>query len=230
MKYHLLFLLISTTAISLIGAAEVWQIQSDAEDPFTIVIEPEDSFQSVIDRLRLGGGNISAARIDIVVSGQQILAQATPALSDEQRDYYAPLSGKEKDDISYILRTLANHSLAKIAGQKSSLKKAGDRIDHIHPFRFLQFVFTDEELKICIRNLRGRSFVWKDFIEGITDSLAKESALDNLTYEHLQDLTNQVKLDINVLLPHVQSKRWYELVNTMIEQVPRAGGPNRYDM
>jgi len=64
--------------------------------------------------------------------------------------------------------------LISIAIAKGDLVAAGDRIDHVHPLRFLEAVFTDEELKVGIRNIRGKGWVWNHFVGGLKDSLSTE--------------------------------------------------------
>lgn len=145
------------------------------------------------------------------------------------RDYFEPLSQQDRTDIYYILRTLANSTLIKIGGQKSSLKRAGDRIEHIHPLKFLQFVFSEEELKVCMRNVQGRSWVWKEFLEGLTTSLKNEASLNNISMQYVTDLAKKINVDVNLILPWIQNRRWEDLVNGLIQYVPRQSGPNRYD-
>src|SRR5262245_8490538 len=64
------------------------------------------------------------------------------------RNYNAEITREEKSDIRFIITSLANKSLISIGIAKPDLEAAGDRIEHIHPLRFLMAVFTDEELKV----------------------------------------------------------------------------------
>lgn len=150
-------------------------------------------------------------------------------LRAEPRVYEDGVSAKEAEDIVYILKSLANMSLAKLKGEESSLKKAGDRIDHVHPLQFLILAFTNEELKVCLRNLEGRSWVWKDFIKGITESLAQEYGRDNLM-PYLDDFAAQLKVDTKLLMPNINNGRWEKFVTLLISIIPRAPGSDRYNM
>jgi hypothetical protein len=146
------------------------------------------------------------------------------------RNYFAAVTAQERKDITYILRTLANNSLAKIVKEKSGLKKAGDRIDSLHPFKFMETIFTDEELKVCVRVIEGKNWVWSDFLNGITSSLSKESAIDNLKPEHIQSFASTLNVDINLILPAIQDKNWSKLVYDLIALIPRSGDSTRYNM
>jgi hypothetical protein len=223
---------------------------------YVIELKPEDSFLSVIESISMhldaaqalhaqedlyaltfdyneGDLNLNNSKeflIDVLVSAEGVSAKVKNT-KPAGRNYNAPLTTQEKDDIRYILKTLANTSVVNLLSYKSSLKKAGDRIDHVHPLKFLICIFTDEELKVCIRNIQGNgnSWVWKEFQEGITKSLAKESNVDNIN-GFLKDFASQIKINEGLILPSAQSKRWEEFVNTLISTVPRQGGPGRYDM
>ena len=145
------------------------------------------------------------------------------------RDYYAPLAANEIGDIRYIVTSLANRSLIHLLANRGEFEAAGDRVDHVHPLKFLMVIFTDEELKVCIRNMRGRGWVWGSFASGLTDSLATESSIDNLRIEHIYDFASTVEIDPNMIVPSVEQKKWEEFINLLIEHVPRKGDHGRYD-
>ncbi|MCB1181278.1 MAG: hypothetical protein KDK55_04575 [Chlamydiia bacterium] len=145
------------------------------------------------------------------------------------RDYYAPLNSTERSDIHYIITSLANRSLASILFHKSELEAAGDRIDHVHPLRFLECVFTTEEYKVGIRNIRGRGWIWGDFIGGIKSSLGVEADIDNLTHEMIYDFATTVQIKPGLILPEIQNRNWDKFVDLLIMHIPRKGDGNRYD-
>lgn len=148
----------------------------------------------------------------------------------ELRHYEVPPTDEERELVFYVVNTLGNKSLPKVWKAKSSLKKAGDKIDHIHPLRFLEIVFTDEELKASIRNLRNRDLIWSEFKGGLFGSLAEEAKRHNLTPEQLQDFGVNVGIDINIVYPSILKADWDEMLSLLIKHVPREGDPGRYDM
>lgn len=145
------------------------------------------------------------------------------------RNYGSPVSSKEKEDIRYIIRSLAKYNWAQLAKEESSLKKAGDKINHIHPLRFLQCVFTDEELKVGLFVIRNKSLVWGQYYDGLKKSLNDESDLNNLV-QFTPDFANKVGINVNAILPYVQSRQWSALIDVLINSLPRDGNPDRYDM
>lgn len=147
----------------------------------------------------------------------------------QPRNYYVQLNGQEVGDIRYIITTLANRSLLSIARCRESIENAGDRIDHIHPLRFMYTVFTDEEMKVGIRNIRGRGWIWGDFISGIKGSFVTEASNNNVTHDQVLDLAQSAGIDPNIILPAWQTQDWDALIDLMITHVPRLGDHDRFD-
>lgn len=164
---------------------------------------------------------------EIYVSNNRVHAKAA---QKDLRNYQGKISKSDVDDLTFILSTMAKSSLAGIATKRSDLKRAGERIEHLHPYRFLEIIFTNEELKAYVAAVRGRAFVWKEFLNGLEGSFEDEWKNKNVTTEQLKDFSNRVGLDHNLLQPYVKDQRWKDLVNKLIDTIPREGNPGRYDM
>lgn len=145
------------------------------------------------------------------------------------REYTCDVTPEEKCDIHYVVTSLANKSLISIALMKGSLESAGDRIDHVHPLRFLMTIFTDEELKVGIRNIRGRGWIWNAFISSIKDTLSTEDGLGNLKDEYICHFAQVVGIDYNRIYPFIVAQDWDGFVEVLIHEVPRKGNHDRYD-
>lgn len=150
--------------------------------------------------------------------------------SSVNRNYNTAVTTDEIRDITFILTTLAKSSLASLATSKSSLNKAGDRIDHIHPLRFLSVVFTDETLKASVSAIRSRSWVWDQFFDGLQRSLKEESQKNNLTPNQVNEFAGIVGIPAASIQNIVNNRHWKELIYFLIDTIPRSGNPNMYDM
>lgn len=144
------------------------------------------------------------------------------------RNYLAPVTDQDRADITYIVNTLGVGSLTKIAKSKSSLKRAGDRVNSVHPLRFLECVFTNQEAIVSMHAMVSRGWVYGEFFSGLRDSLEEESRRNNIPVEYVSDFANQLKIDFNVIYPEIQERRWSDLMSTLLKSVPRSGDPNRY--
>lgn len=145
------------------------------------------------------------------------------------RSYENSLSQGEADDIRFIVTTLADKSIPTILKNKGAIEAAGDRIDHVHPLRFLMCVFTNEELKVGIRNLRAKGLLWGEFVAGLKDSLATESNNQNITNAQIAHFASTVGIDINIIYTPIQERRWDNFIDLLIAHIPRKDDGNRYD-
>ena len=228
------------------------QVKTFDEELFTLDIEPEDNVLELKKQVETLFGYPSD-QIRLYYDGQEMRNEEHPGEytensiwvefvdieSDEEaslfikspnRSYWSPLTSNEKKDIGYIVKTLAYKSLSKIWKYKGSLEYAGDRVNHVHPLNFLHCIFSDEELKIGLRVIRKRGWVWGDFYGGIKKGFSEETAKENVKTEHVQDFANKLGIDANLILPLIQGHHWKEVVDALIEALPRQGDPNHYDM
>jgi hypothetical protein len=225
-------------------AAILWftpHLHADVEmttQEFFFIPESTDKFIDVVDSLakmcssdeyivKSESPETLCFNIDVYPDYYLVRASKKSAVS---RNYNILVTAEEKKDIHFILTTLAKSSLASLATSKSSLNKAGDRIDHIHPFRFLTVVFTDEVLKASVNAIRSRSWVWDQFFDGLHRSLKEESQKNNLTAEQINEFTALIGISSAPVQNIVNNRRWKELINYLIDTIPRTGNPNFYDM
>lgn len=237
-----------------VGAREI-EIRVPNGDNFVVDLNSEDTILNFLGQIEELLEPESASANVIVEGGLISLDQEWVAIDDNQkfvleftladnthnfagfkkaksneRDYNAPITKDEKKNISYIVTTLANKSLVKLLSLKSSLEKVGDKVNHVHPFRFLQCIYTDEELKVCIHNIMGRGWVWKDFMKGLSESLNEEAQRNNLRQECINDFAKIVGIDPGLINTPIQEHRWEDFVKLLSVYIPRQGNPDRYDM
>lgn len=145
------------------------------------------------------------------------------------RDYYRQVTREEKDALRFIVTSLSNKSLVSVALMRSELEVAGDHIDQLHPLKFLHTVFTDEEMKVGIRNMRSKPWIWTNFMNGLKQSLITESNIGNITQDHMRDFASSLNVDFRQVKKEIDQKQWDNLVNFLIHFVPREGDTRRYD-
>lgn len=241
-----LFMLAAMLATSTKSYTNEVLVHVDSEN-FSMDIQPEDSFLNILESIGsyfeasetenpdpdvdtvLAEANSRLYTMDVFVTGSKISRVIAKQPKNVARNYYAPIAQSEKNDIAFILRTLSNNSWIKILKNKSALKKAGDRIDHLHPFNFLYTIFGDNELLVCARSIQGKAFVWKEFLNGTTTSLGEEYLLDNLKYEYVQDFAAKLKVDPVLLNTALTNRQWEYFVDLLILHVPRQEGGDRYN-
>lgn len=219
-----LFLLLGTTRGS--------EILVSRQDGLTYVLEvdPQESMEKVEERIReLNGDSAFIVSLPPTMQIKRRAAVQQGGYLGYPRDYTAEVTHYERADIRFIVSSLADKSLMSIAFIKGDLESAGDRIDHVHPLRFLMTIFVDEEMKVAIRNIRGRGWIWNQFVDGIKDSLSTEANIGNLRDEHIVHFASTLGLDPRRLYPSILAQNWEGLIDTLIREVPRRGDHDRYD-
>lgn len=147
------------------------------------------------------------------------------------RDYNLPVDTEKKKAIRFILKTMAKKSLASLLSYKSELEDKGKFIDDVHPLRFLQIVFTDEEMKAYFHQIKKRaSWIWGKFIKGLTTSLEEERNINNLKEEYIYDFAMNVSIDPSLIYDAIQNGQWEELIKILLQFIPREGQFDHYDM
>lgn len=221
-------------------------LESSLGDSYVMDIEPNQPFKEVVNSISecltiaesrsaetMGVDTyesmMNAGQFKMLVANNSIVVKPLSKAQEIARNYNVAPTAQQKTDISYIVNTLSNASLLKVASAESSLKKAGERIDSVHPLQFLIYVFNQEELKVSMRNLQGRSWVWKEFLEGITKTLTKENAAGRVQ-PYMQDFAKKVGLDVSVIKPSFQNGKWEKLIDILIKNVPRKGETGRYGL
>lgn len=209
----------------------------------TLIFEadPQESLQSFLEKFEACAEEMQEepALVESSWNGVSVGLMAVKAGSQKMvgkqpvgvpRVYEIELNQKERKDIRFILTTLANNSLPSIWQQKGALERAGDRIDHVHPLRFIMAVFTDEELKVAMHNIKGRSWVWNEFFQGMCESLSTEMNNKNLKQDYINDFSKIVGIDPTLITAAIYDQRWSDFVDILIVNIPRNGNPDRYDM
>lgn len=78
--------------------------------------------------------------------------------------------------IAFILGTLASERGDLIWKKEEQLKKYGREIEHIHPLRFLEYIFFTPKQRAFLIEMKSRwtPGIWKGFIGGLEDRLKLE--------------------------------------------------------
>lgn len=219
------YLCLILTCFSLEGKELV--VRTPEGDSFILHVQPHDNCDEILTLLETHLGE-SDYFIDFKkttkVSNYKAVKQTTP------RNYALAVTSKEKEDIAFIVNTLGMSSLLSVAKNKSALKKAGDRIDGIHPLRFLMCVFTDEKMKVSMDAMQKRNWIWDEFVGGLFNSLNQESSRDNMKPEFIADFANTVGIAIDLVNPPITKKQWAVLIKTLIQNIPRKTDSGRYDI
>lgn len=143
---------------------------------------------------------------------QLLLLWCAPMMCEEfGQNYFNALTPQEGDEISYIVSTLGNTSPVGLLFKKRSLEKAGDRIGHVHPLCFFQFILDRPGLKASFAKIDG--LAWRSFVDGMAESLAKADARNHLSQKIIEDFAHNSHLDISTIQQLLSNKEWKPFIS-----------------
>ena len=91
------------------------------------------------------------------------------------------ITQEQKNQITELLRTMAENNVLKLIFKQGGLKEIGAFIQPVHPLRFLGTVFTDKRLTGYMREIRKSDFKWEGFMkEGFVERMRREARHGNL--------------------------------------------------
>lgn len=126
-----------------------------------------------------------------------------------------PLDGNERKLINKIITTMAEKNIFSLLLEKKSLESKGKKIEHVHPLRFLGYIFGDQNLKSCMRSIRKSHFKWSNFIDGLARRLEEESIRGNLL-PYLSGFAQTVQCDAEGARGFLERRDWDGLVRFLL--------------
>jgi hypothetical protein len=151
----------------------------------------------------------------LMVNGTQPQEQA-PA-QEAEIDYFQllQLTNSERDKISYIITNMGKKNIFELAFIKGKMEEKGKQIHHVHPLRFIGHIFSDPELKSCMRKIRKSSFKWDAFMDGFGKKMKDEGAKNNLLM-YVPGFAKQVNANPEKITYYIQHKDWEGLIRHLL--------------
>lgn len=147
-----------------------------------------------------------------------------------QRNYWAPITDQERSYVGEIVLTLADTSTPKLIFEKKRLDEIGDKVNHLHPLNFLLIIFGDDKLKVKVKNIKGKSMVWREFSAGVKNSMTEEARKGNLLPEQVSDFALKLSIKEDLLQPLIKKARYEEVITTLLDNIKRNDDHDRYNL
>jgi hypothetical protein len=126
------------------------------------------------------------------------------------RDYWQELNQEQRDSTHYLINSLGRKSKLSLLFSRGSLQEAGEVTGDIHPLRFLAYIRQDADLYDAFRAMRGR--VWREFVEGYSESFDTAAMRGSLTDDVLQDFSVISEIPLAKLESYVDQHQWGRLM------------------
>lgn len=122
-----------------------------------------------------------------------------------------PCSQQDIDKITEIVTTLGTKGKFTLLRKKKHLEKLGAELSHLHPYTFLAVVCTNPNLKQYLNDVMHDMFVRINFLSDFTPRLDLEKQRKT-AYEFLEDFSEQVNAQPNIIKTFVDKKNWKEML------------------
>jgi hypothetical protein len=134
------------------------------------------------------------------------------------------LTEDEGATIYKIIDALGNWGIPKLFKKEAEMTELGNKVQHVHPFKFLEKVINTPELKTAMLTVEDGflSLKWRGFFEGSTHSpgftakCEREFAKDNLDL-YIVGFCQAVKANPEQVRFFVEKKEWEKLVRFLIK-------------
>ncbi len=126
--------------------------------------------------------------------------------------YYAlPLTEHEKGIIHWVIHTIAKRTKAVLLFKESSVRKESDKIEHVHPFRFLSYIIGEGNLRGDLKKIHNDHFKWNGFLKNISQRLNKQADRGNLL-PYVDGFAHSLNANPDKIRHMVEKRNWHDLI------------------
>lgn len=122
-----------------------------------------------------------------------------------------PLDDNERKLIASIITTMAEKNILKLGLMRKTLEKKGRKIHHVHPLRFLGYIFSTPHLKISMQRIKKSHFKWDGFIDGLSKKMREEAHSDNLA-RYVPGFAQYLQINADQVMDYIAKHDWEGLV------------------
>lgn len=126
-----------------------------------------------------------------------------------------PCSEEDAMIIHHIIRTISEKGKWWLMKHRSEMNALGDSINHVHPLKFLETIFSDDLLKERMKDVFDDYFKKNGFMEGVNRGLTARSNVGELD-AYLDDFAKSVRKKKEEIKPYFDNQDWEGLVRHLI--------------
>lgn len=139
-----------------------------------------------------------------------------------ERLYSNGYTKKNKETLKWIIETLAWGDDVKVLSNSVGIWRKGNTLETLHPLCFCEIFLSEEKLRCGVLKIKTKGIlISKPFFNGITKSLEKEDALNNIREEDVRAFAAKVKMDFAILYQPLRKKDWSGFVDVLLENMKR---------
>jgi hypothetical protein len=124
-------------------------------------------------------------------------------------------TAEDRAVVAEIITTMAENSKLSLYFKKPHLKEIGAQINHLHPLKFLSAIFSEPELKLCMRFIWGDYFKRTSILDNLAPALTREAEKGKLE-QYLKDFAKEVNISAESIKPFFDGQDWENMVLHLI--------------
>lgn len=98
--------------------------------------------------------------------------------------------------------------------EKNHMERLGQEVNHVHPFKFLEYICKHETLKRDLDSLSQGAYTWRPFVDGISEKFRREAA--NLAQYRI-GFARSLDLNLADIDPYISRSDWEGFVRFLID-------------
>ena len=149
------------------------------------------------------------------LQGHLLFSQTLYDSPETEAFFLLPLDDNEKRVINAMILTIAEKNVIKLGLMRKTIEKKGKRIHHVHPLRFIGYIFATPHLKSSMHKIRKSSFKWDGFIDGFSKKMKEESNSNNLV-QYIPGFAQYLDVDVEEVMHYIHKKDWEGLVKFLL--------------
>ncbi|MBI2743022.1 MAG: hypothetical protein HYX48_03810 [Chlamydiales bacterium] len=114
-----------------------------------------------------------------------------------------PLHEWEKQTIAYILTSMSDKNVFQLLIDKKDMERKGDKINHVHPLRFIGYACSDLKLKRALKLIKKNGFKWDNLIDGFSRRLREEATRNNVQ-RFIPGFAELLNVEVKDVTPFIQ--------------------------
>ncbi len=124
---------------------------------------------------------------------------------------------ENKEAIHIIIQTMAENSVVGLLPKKKELTELGNSISNVHPLKFIETMFSSEEMKGCVIEIFKSSFKRNQLMGGLSGNLTVKSKMNDLDI-YIEDFAKAISVPKEELIAFFESKDWEGLVRYLMNR------------
>lgn len=172
--------------------------------------------KEIIEEKKIVKNNL---KYNLVFSKAGILAGIIKIPPKEERNISygeLPRTGEDEKKIDDLITSMGIHGkLTLLLHHEKRLRKIGDELRYLHPFKFLGYIFSHPELKAHMATIFDDYFKRTNFVKDFSQTMDIYDLKNKLTI-YIEDFGNEINMMAYKIAPFIDNKDWEGLLKFLI--------------